>query len=463
MHLNNSPKILAEGVHRVVSAEHTFERVREVAVRVGITRLANITGLDRIGIPVYSSIVPKSNDVVSVYNGKGIRPIDAKVGAIMEAIERFAAWSARPPGIFGPYNALGSRRRAVNPRDIVINIQDDYTDNTPINWVEGYDLIQQQTVLVPFYAAAYFKDARDYGHLCYTVTSTNGLASGNTIEEAICHALCEIIERDSWSLAELVSRALPRHLGKSRADLGKDISADDLERYPSIALSSIDGEARPLLELYERAGMRIVIRDLTSDTGIATISCTVCDDLHDKLSPAHLGVGAHPDARVALTRALTEAAQARAVDIQALREDISMADEEVNEAFLHSRRVTKVVGNTFYQSESRHPIPFDKVVSHRNKDVLDDINLMLGNLKQSGMESAVVVDFSLPDLKSSVARVIVPGMESWAAMKGRIGDRANTLMRKVAVEKQREAAILTNSQRIMDALFGSVPGTESST
>ncbi len=461
MHLNRSPKIFAEGVHRVVSAEQTFERVREVAQRIGITRLADITGLDRIGIPVYSSIVPRSNDVVSVYNGKGTRPIDAKVGAIMEAIERFAAWSVHPPEIFGSYNALATSRLTLNPRDIVITVQEDYTDDTPISWVEGYDLMQRETVLVPFYAAAYFKDSRDFGHLCYTVTSTNGLASGNTLEEAICHALCEIIERDSWSLAELVSRALPKYLGKSRADLGQEISADDLERYPSIALDSIDGEPRCLLELYEQAGMRIVLRNLTSDTNIATISCTVCDDLHDKLSPAHMGVGTHPDAKVALTRALTEAAQARAVDIQALREDISMADDEVDEAFFHSKRVTKVEGDTFYQSESKHPIPFDKVVTHKNKDVLDDINLMLDNLKQAGMQRAIVVDFTLPELKSSVARVIVPGLESWAAVKGRIGDRANALMRKVAVEKQREAAILTNSRRIMDALFGNLPGTES--
>jgi ribosomal protein S12 methylthiotransferase accessory factor len=461
MRLKTSPKIFGEGVHRVVPAEQTFERVRQVAERIGITRLADITGLDRIGIPVYSAIMPKSNDVVSVYNGKGSRPIDAKVGAIMEAIERYAAWSARPPATFGSYEKLRTRRPGLNPRDIVISIQEDYTDDTPISWIEGFDLMRDEAVLVPLYAAAYFKTAGNYGHLCYSLTTTNGLASGNTLEEAICHALCEIVERDSWSLAELVARALPKYLAKSRPDLGGEIAADDLERYPSIDLNSITGIPKELIEMYEQAGMRVIVRDVTSDTEVATIVCTVCDDLHDKFSPAHTGVGAHPDATVALTRALTEAAQARAVDIQGLREDLSMADDEVEEAFLHSKRVSKVEGPTFYHTESKQPITFDKVKSRKNADVLDDISLMMDNLKKSGMDRVIVVDFSLPDLKSSVARVIVPGAESWAAVKGRVGERANALMREIAVEKQREAAVRTNSQRIMNALFGRLPGSES--
>ena len=57
------------------------------AESLGVTRLANITGLDRVGIPVYAAVVPKSDGIISVYNGKGRRPIDAKVGALMEAID----------------------------------------------------------------------------------------------------------------------------------------------------------------------------------------------------------------------------------------------------------------------------------------------------------------------------------------------------------------------------------------
>jgi len=440
-----------------MSAENTLRRVRPIMQRIGITRLADITGLDRIGIPVYSAIMPRSRDCVSVYNGKGATEADAKVGAVMEAIERYSAWSARRPDCFGSHKALRAERRVLDPTEIVATIAADYTEDTEIAWIEGYDLIKKEPVLVPYYAAAYFDGPGEFGHLCYTVTSTNGLASGNTLEEAICHALCEIIERDASTLAELVSRVLPRYLEKRIPGLSYETVTDDLERHKSIDLDSIDGPPAELIRIYRRAGITPVIRQLTSDTGIPTIMCTISDDLHERFSPAHTGAGAHPDATVALTRALTEAAQARAVDMQGLREDLAMADEEVHEARKHSKRVARTEGPNFFQTPSAHPIALAAVPTHRNPDILDDIELMLARLRASGMERAIAVDFSMPGLESSVARVIVPGSESWAAVKGRIGARAERLMREVAVARANEAAAKANSERIMNALFGRIP------
>jgi len=456
MQLRDSPKHLGSGTHRIMSPEETFERIRPVADAIGVTRLADITGLDRIGIPVYSAIVPRSNDIVSVYNGKGTRLVDAKVGAVMEAIERYAAWTVERPQIIGSYEELRQSRTVLDPREIVVNIRDDYSDRTEIGWLEGFDLLRQERILVPFYAAAYFQNAADCGHLCYSATSTNGLASGNTVEEAICHALCEIIERDAWSLAELASRVVPNYLRESGSHLPEGDLADDLERYSCIDSDTIEGKPRELLELCRKAGMRVLLRDMTADTRIATILCTIADDLHDKLSPVHAGMGTHPDAVVALTRAITEAAQARAVDIQGLREDITMADEAVDRALLHSRRVVKVDGSTFYQTASNRTISFSEVCSSTHSNILDDIRQMLEAVQKAGCKRAIVVDFSRPELKASIVRVIVPGMESWAALRGRLGDRATRWMKQVTFEKQQAAAAQTNSQRIMDALFGSV-------
>ncbi|MCK7501322.1 MAG: YcaO-like family protein [Comamonadaceae bacterium] len=58
----------------------------------GITRVADITNLDRIGIPVFSSIRPMADrGAISVYNGKGATPTEAKVSAMMEGLERYSA------------------------------------------------------------------------------------------------------------------------------------------------------------------------------------------------------------------------------------------------------------------------------------------------------------------------------------------------------------------------------------
>ncbi len=102
-----------DGIERVVPAATTIKRVTQAADALGVTRLADITGLDRVGIPVYSSVVPKSRDTLSVYNGKGLRPIDAQAGALMEAIERQTALNARPPTMEGSFLELSETHQAL--------------------------------------------------------------------------------------------------------------------------------------------------------------------------------------------------------------------------------------------------------------------------------------------------------------------------------------------------------------
>src|SRR5687768_1889525 len=100
------PKHGGVGRHRECSSEETFERVRPHLRRAGITRIADITGLDRIGIPVFNAIVPRSQDELSVYNGKGGTPIDAMTSAVMEAMERFCAWQPMRPQRLASYTEL---------------------------------------------------------------------------------------------------------------------------------------------------------------------------------------------------------------------------------------------------------------------------------------------------------------------------------------------------------------------
>ena len=158
MRLTESPKAGGTGVHRVMSAAETWSRIAPVLPAIGVTRMAAIHGLDRIGIPVYSAIMPRSQDLVSVYNGKGVTTLDAKVGAAMEAIERFAGWSSRRPDVVGTYRELSKTRLTLHPRDLVIDLADDYADEVPIPWAEGFDLIGEASILVPFAAAAYYQD-----------------------------------------------------------------------------------------------------------------------------------------------------------------------------------------------------------------------------------------------------------------------------------------------------------------
>ena len=50
-------KTFSNGSHRILSPEETVEQLETDGIkkRIGITRVANITGLDKIGIPVLSA------------------------------------------------------------------------------------------------------------------------------------------------------------------------------------------------------------------------------------------------------------------------------------------------------------------------------------------------------------------------------------------------------------------------
>src|SRR5512142_2615893 len=88
------PKAFRQGTHRAASPAETLARIRKLMARMGITRLGNITGLDRIGIPVAVAVRPNSRSV-SVSQGKGLDLSQAMASALMEACEGSHAEEAR--------------------------------------------------------------------------------------------------------------------------------------------------------------------------------------------------------------------------------------------------------------------------------------------------------------------------------------------------------------------------------
>ena len=407
-----------DGIPRCVSAADTVANLRVVAESLGVTRLADITGLDRIGIPVYSSIVPDSRDLLSVYNGKGLRPIDAQAGALMEAIERQTALKVRLPYIEGSFAALRDTVCALDPKSLNQQLAPDYAEDRTYSWTEGRDIVSGQPCYVPSKLAGFMW--HDVPHPSpFFLTDTNGLASGNCREEAICHALCELAERDAWTETELAAHHLPRlrrvfALGPEAED-----GPDDLEIYPCI-----EPDSDELFENFHQAGLFPVVRDITSTLGVPTIFASVADENIVGYPMAHSGMGSHPNARVALRRALTELAQSRCVDIQAVREDIAPPDAVVESFSLHMRRISAIHRQSWYLGPSKCRRRFSDVASHAFQHIDEDLAFLVDRFTSSGLAQIIVVDFTPEQSNYSVVRVIVPGIESWALNRGRFGQRA---------------------------------------
>ncbi|HUU76046.1 MAG TPA: YcaO-like family protein, partial [Methanoregulaceae archaeon] len=283
MILQSCKKSYNNETQRTVPPEETLARVEKAMPAAGITRVADITSLDRIGIPVFSSIRPTAQSgAISVYNGKGATPIEARVSAMMEGIERYSAENGKIDLEIDRFSHISGQRTTLNPLDLILPHKAD--PDMPIPWITGYDIMQEEEIAVPA-SAVFHPLAVEYPQLFRT--STNGLASGNTTEEAIFHALMEVIERDAWSLVE------------ATRDTGPEI------------VEIKDPLTRSLLDKFSSAEVDVTIKNITSEIGIPTFAA-VSDDIRLK-DPALLtiGMGTHTSARIAVLRALTEMAQSR--------------------------------------------------------------------------------------------------------------------------------------------------------
>ena len=431
MRLKSSPK--REGLNRSLTPEETLARVAPRMKTIGITRVSDITGLDRLGIPVWSAVVPKSRDFLSVYNGKGASHIGAKVGAIMEAFERHAALTFERSYLRASYEDVVKSRRAMDPTAAGIPMDPQYTKDREILWTEGHEIATGEPVLVPADLAGLNPPGIPLASRAYGICSSNGLASGNTYEEAVAQALCELVERDAWTIAVILGHWVPRakfEAARAKAGLPKldwrgqeQPFSDDGERYPMIDLDTVDGDVRRLCDLFLEAGLPPTLREITSDIGVPTFTATVCEDVDRDLPRAHLGVGTHPEARIAALRALSEAAQSRVVDIQGVREDMSGATEDVPSYMIHAKRVSRINKKSWLHMETELRRSYRDVGSSRTEDTLDDITRIVSALQRCGLPSAIEVDLTNPAVGVPVTRVIVPGLESWAADHGRIGSR----------------------------------------
>jgi len=387
LRLRSCLKRYKKDTHRALPPEETLEIVEKKMPAAGITRVADITNLDRIGIPVFTSIRPTAEKgAISVYNGKGATPVEAKVSAIMEGIERYSAELRSSDLRIARFSEL--RDNALNPAELILPGGVD--PDAEIPWVMGYDLMGDEEILVPANAVFHPLPSR-YTRLFRT--NTTGLASGNQLEEAIFHGLAEVIERDAWSIAEHA-----RSMGP-------------LLRYNG------DGLAGELLEMFQRAEVQVYVRDITSDVDVMTFAA-ISDDVKLR-DPALLtaGMGTHTDPEVALLRALTEVAQSRLTQIHGAREDTVSADFRRMMGYDRLKRLNR------HWFEHEREEDFSSLNSYDTDDFLDDIRYMLDRLQAAGFERAIVVDLTAPEIMVPVVRVIVPGLEISAVDPERVGKR----------------------------------------
>jgi YcaO-like protein with predicted kinase domain len=184
------------GTIREIPPSETLRRLKPVLPEFGITRLANVTGLDTVGIPVWTVVRPLARSL-SVSQGKGLTHELAIVSGILESIE--VSCAERPPASLIVRSLFASDHDAafVSPEYLMVRRGADLSAHRSIRWAEGEDVLVRGHKWVP--AELFDLDFCKREEPPIFLASSNGVASGNTRTEAIVHSLCEIIERDQVS------------------------------------------------------------------------------------------------------------------------------------------------------------------------------------------------------------------------------------------------------------------------
>jgi putative methanogenesis marker protein 1 len=404
-----------EGTQRVFTEEETLQRVQPLLKDIGVTRIANITDLDRIGIPVFSSIRPSAAEgAISVYSGKGANEAQARISAIMESFERCLAersginkdvqegiasqeFIETPEIVSGSYNLI-------EPHSLLLSEKP--MPSSRVEWTTAWDLLKKEDVLIPTNAVYHPYGAPGMSVKLFR-TNTNGLAAGNTIEEAIFHGLLEVLERDALSIAEF-------------------------NRFPGkeIVLTADDGGNYRLAQMCKENGIDIKLWLLFHDTGVPTVVAAM-DDVRLK-DPALLvmGAGSHLDPSIAVRRAITEAAQSRVVQIHGAREDTE------REKFVRDIGYDRIKRMNRYWYEEGEKVNLCDIKDMSTDRPSTNIALLLEKIGNVA-EHAVVVDLSRKSIDVPVVRVVIPTFELYTIDRERIGNRIKISPRRKLSPEER--------------------------
>ena len=387
--LGEASKTFREGTDRIVSPEETLARVRPHLPKLGITRIANVTGLDHIGIPVVMVCRPNSR-ALSVSQGKGATVAAAKASGVMESIETYHAERVRLPLRLGSYEEMRANARVVDVSRLNRPRESVFHPDLPLLWTEGYDLLQREPVFVPYEMVhANFTPPQPAGSGCFSLTS-NGLASGNHILEAVSHGICELVERDSMTLWSLAGA--------------------DAQRPTRLELETVDDPmCLEVLGRLHEARMPVAVWDMTSDVGIPAFVCVFADPSEASFGRItdYIGYGCHPMRHIALLRALTEAAQMRLTIIAGSRDDLDA---------VHYRPIAPddppAQGRRIDWQDTSGPRRDFRTIAHRNETSFEgEVAWQLERLRAAGIERVVAVNLTLPEFEIPVVRMIIPGLE----------------------------------------------------
>lgn len=376
--------IVTESGRRTRSADDLREVLTPYLGDYGITRVANLTGFDFVGLPVHMAVKPQGR-TLSSGSGKGSTPNASWVSAVMEASEQSVWETATFERIQASRSNLQRMGLSVaDGSDLPQQASAMWHDELPIDWVMGWDIVSGSGVWVP--EGLVSVSLRRLGLLDPFVSGSNGLASGAHVLEALLSGLQEVIERDGLVLRTVVDPA-PHLTGNELLQIA----------------------APAVMEKIERSGLLLEVVDVTTEIGVPIVAAYLHEN-EGGATGSFKGMGAGVNVQTALVRAVTEAAQARCLIVAGARDDIFETDRATSVAPAQHRVIPKDA--------------LQAGVDYSTGSVASDIDWMVSQLVKAGFHQVIVLRLSSPGDPVQVVRVIVPGLEGYPFRYTQLGKRA---------------------------------------
>lgn len=361
-------------------------RLMPMREAIGITRIADITGLDVVGIPVVQVVRPLSlSNAVS--QGKGGTLTQAAVSAILEAAEAcYAERMAHFDAVVATARSLGIPRHRFE-HHLSDGAAVDWHDQE-ISWVEADNLVDGDRHMVPL----------ELVHTAYTVppqchdgtftASTTGLAAGFVETDAIVHGILECIERDA------IARANRTHGFFQDRRLDPE-TIDD----PTVCT---------LLEILRTKGFLVGLWQAPSPVAVPVICCHLLENKPGEwaiLPHPAVGSSANLDPGAAIANAIYEAAQSRLAGISGARDDMTRA------FYPKYPDWQKIAAHRRLIAEGHRGVRYRALVEQDADRSGDRLSVLLATLTDCGVRVVDVVRIdTTPLVGLAVARVIVPAL-----------------------------------------------------
>ncbi|MEU7061137.1 TOMM precursor leader peptide-binding protein [Streptomyces sp. NPDC046197] len=344
--------------------------------------------------------------------GKGTTPLEAQVGALCEAVERYSGTrQGDEPVVRDTMAGLGAS--AVHPNACQLYADRQFQDRDrwnascgpfqvvpepfdprePVEWTPVWSLTSGTHRMLPT-SMLYYGPAPD-GTERAPWADSNGNAAGGSPEDAVVQGFLELVERDAVAVWWYNRTRQP----------GVDLDAFD---EPWLARSRT---------AYERLGRQVWALDLTADFGIPVVAALsrLTGEGEQALC---FGFGAHFDPRIALRRAVTEMSQLLPVgeELRVWRASHPQLDQWWKGATVENQPYLVADPGQATLGPGSRAVP-------THDDLRGDVETAQELVRAHGME-LLVLDQTRPDVGLPVVKVIVPGMRHfWARFApGRLFD-----------------------------------------